>query len=75
MLMDTGYKVHLANPAGIQKDKGLKYSGDKHDAFWLAHLLRLGIIAEDNTFIPGVAHRARSASQTKSSCAVAHLPD
>ncbi len=46
MLMDNGYQVHLANPAGIQKDKGLKYSGDKHDAFWLARLLRLGILAE-----------------------------
>jgi len=46
MLMDNGYKVHLANPAGIQKDKGLKYSGDNHDAFWLARLLRLGILAE-----------------------------
>jgi transposase len=46
VLMDNGYKVHLANPAGIQKDKGLKYSGDKHDAFWLARLLRLGILAE-----------------------------
>ena len=45
-LMDNGHKVHLANPAGIQKDKGLKYSGDKHDAFWLARLLRLGILAE-----------------------------
>jgi transposase len=44
--MDNDYKVHLANPAGIQKDKGLKYSGDKHDAFWLARLLRLGILAE-----------------------------
>jgi len=44
--MDNGYKVHLANPAGIQKDKGLKYSGDTHDAFWLARLLRLGILAE-----------------------------
>ena len=46
VLMDNGYKVHLANPAGIQKDKGLKYSGDTHDAFWLARLLRLGILAE-----------------------------
>lgn len=46
VLMDNGYQVHLANPAGIQKDKGLKYSGDKHDAFWLARLLRLGILAE-----------------------------
>ena len=46
VLMDSGYRVHLANPAGIQKDKGLKHSGDKHDAFWLARLLRLGILAE-----------------------------
>ena len=45
-LMDDGYKVHLANPAGIQKDKGLKHSDDTHDAFWLARLLRLGILAE-----------------------------
>jgi len=46
LLMENGYQVHLANPAGIQKDKGLKYSGDTHDAFWLARLLRLGILAE-----------------------------
>jgi len=41
-----GYQVHLANPAGIQKDKGLKHSDDEHDAFWLAQLLRFGILAE-----------------------------
>jgi len=46
LLMDNGYRVHLANPAGIQKDKGLKHSDDKHDAFWLAQLLRFGILAE-----------------------------
>lgn len=46
LLMENDYQVHLANPAAIQKDKGLKYSGDKHDAFWLARLLRLGILAE-----------------------------
>ena len=44
--MNEGYTVHLANPAGIQKYKGLKYSDDNHDAFWLAHLLRLGILPE-----------------------------
>ena len=32
-LMDLGYRVHLANPVGIQKYKGLKYVDDKHDAF------------------------------------------
>jgi len=45
-LMDAGYKVHLANPAGIQKYKGLKYSNDDYDSFWLAHLLRLNILPE-----------------------------
>jgi transposase len=46
ILMDEGYKLHLANPTAIQKYKGLKYSDDSHDAFWLAHLLRLGILPE-----------------------------
>lgn len=45
-LMDHGYKVHLANPAAIQKYKGLKFQDDRWDAFWLAHLLRLGILPE-----------------------------
>ena len=45
-LMEEGYQVHLANPSAIQKYKGLKYSDDNHDAFWLAHLLRLGILPE-----------------------------
>lgn len=46
LLMKEGYRVHLASPSGIQKYKGLKYSDDTHDAFWLAHLLRLGILPE-----------------------------
>jgi len=46
LLMDEGYRMHLANPAGIQKYKGLKHADDNHDAFWLAHLLRLGILPE-----------------------------
>lgn len=45
-LMDNSYTTHLANPAAIQKYKGLKYSDDRHDAFWLAHLLRLGILSQ-----------------------------
>ena len=45
-LMDTGYKVHLANPSAIQQYVGLKHSDDKHDAFWLAEMLRLGILPE-----------------------------
>jgi len=45
-LMDEGYKVHLANPSAIQQYVGLKHSDDKHDAFWLAEMLRLGILPE-----------------------------
>jgi len=45
-LMDSEYKVHLANPAAIQQYDGLKFSDDKSDAKWLAHMLRLGILPE-----------------------------
>lgn len=46
LLMDEGLQVHLANPSAIQKYAGLKHMDDKHDAFWLAELLRLGILPE-----------------------------
>lgn len=45
-LMDAGFKVHLANPTAIQKYSGLKYADDNHDAYWLAELLKLGILPE-----------------------------
>jgi transposase len=45
-LMDEGYKVHLANPSAIEQYSGLKHADDKHDAFWLAEMLRLGILPE-----------------------------
>lgn len=45
-LMEHDYKIHLANPAAIQQYSGLKFKDDKQDAFWLAHLLRLGILPE-----------------------------
>ena len=45
-LMDNGYTVHLANPCAIKAYDGLKYTDDKWDSFWLAHMLRLGILAE-----------------------------
>jgi transposase len=46
LLMAEGYALHLANPTAIQKYSGLKYSDDQHDAFWLAEMLRLGILPE-----------------------------
>jgi transposase len=46
LLVDAGYRVHLANPSAVKRYEGLKHSDDNHDAFWLAHLLRLGILPE-----------------------------
>lgn len=46
LLIEKGYDVHLANPAAIQKYRGLKHADDRHDANWLAEMLRLGILPE-----------------------------
>jgi transposase len=45
-LMESGYRVHLANPSAIKQYEGLKPSDDARDAFHLAHLLKLGILPE-----------------------------
>lgn len=46
VLMDAGFRVHLANPAAMQQYAGLKYADDATDAAWLAEMLRLGILPE-----------------------------
>ena len=38
------YPMALVNTAAVKQYEGLKYSGDHHDAFHLAHLSRLGIL-------------------------------
>lgn len=43
-LQEAGYQLKLVNPAAVKQYDGLKYSDDQHDAFWLAHLMRLGIL-------------------------------
>lgn len=45
-LMEDGYRVHLVNTTAVKTYEGMKYSDDKDDARWLAHLLRLGILPE-----------------------------
>jgi transposase len=45
-LMDAGYRVHLVNTTAVKQYEGKKFTDDKHDARWLAHLLRLGILPE-----------------------------
>jgi len=43
-LMDANYSVYLVNTAAVKQYEGLKHADDNSDAFWLAHLLRLGIL-------------------------------
>ena len=46
-LMDAGYQgVHLANPSAMKQYEGIKHTDDQHDAFFLAHMLILGILPE-----------------------------
>jgi len=46
LLMEEGYRVHLANPSKIQQYSGLKHGDDEYDSFWLAEMLRLKILPE-----------------------------
>ena len=39
-----GYRVQLVNTTQVQTYSGLKQTNDKTDAFWLAHLQRLGVL-------------------------------
>jgi transposase len=43
-LMEAGYEVKLVNTVAVKVYEGRKFTGDKHDARHLAHLLRLGIL-------------------------------
>ncbi len=52
-LMDNDYKVHLAHPAAMKQYNGLKNTNDRHDAFWLARLLKLAILPEGYIYPKG----------------------
>jgi transposase len=43
-LIEAGYEARLVNTAAVQQYDGLKFSDDRHDARWLAKLMRLGIL-------------------------------
>ena len=43
-LMGAGFQVALVNTAKVIQDSGLKRTNDRYDAFYLAHLMRLGIL-------------------------------
>jgi len=43
-LAKADYSVKLVNTSKVRKYEGLKYADDRHDAFWLAQQMRLGIL-------------------------------
>jgi transposase len=43
-LTDAGYATRLVNTSAVRQYEGLKHTDDRHDAYWLAHLMRLGIL-------------------------------
>lgn len=51
-LMEEGYCVKLANPSAMKQYEGIKYLNDEQDAFWLAHMLKLGILPEGYIYPP-----------------------
>ena len=42
--MDADYSVSLVNTCAVKQYEGLKHTDDQYDAYWLAHLMRLGIL-------------------------------
>jgi len=49
-LMSNKYKVHLANPAAMEQYNGLKNTDDETDSFFLAQMLKLGILPEGHIY-------------------------
>jgi transposase len=49
-LQEAGYRVHLANTTSSQQYSGLKHTDDDSDAWWLADLLRLGLLKEGHIY-------------------------
>ncbi len=43
-LREHKFPAILVNTAAIQQYSGLKHSDDQYDAWWLAHMTRLGIL-------------------------------
>jgi transposase len=48
--MEADYRVHLANPAKAKQYEGKKFLNDRHEARWLAHMLKLGILPEGHIY-------------------------
>jgi len=43
-LQENGFPVELVNPAAVKQYEGIKFTNDESDAYYLARLMRLGIL-------------------------------
>ncbi len=50
-LQEAGYEVQLVNTAAIRQYEGLEH---EHEAFWIAHLMSLGILPTGYICPPGI---------------------
>lgn len=51
-LIQNDFSAMLVNTAAIQQYDGLKHADDKYDAWWLAHMMRLGILPTGYIYPP-----------------------
>jgi transposase len=51
-LRAKNFPAMLVNTAAIQQYEGLKRSDDQYDAWWLAHMMRLGILPKGYIYPP-----------------------
>jgi transposase len=49
-LRAKNFPTMLVNTAAIQQYEGLKRSDDQYDAWWLAHMMRLGILPQGHIY-------------------------
>lgn len=52
-LRERSFSVTLVNTSAVQQYKGLKRADDEYDAWWLAHMMRLGILPKGFIYPPG----------------------
>jgi hypothetical protein len=71
-LIEAGYEVKLVNTSAVRQYDGLKHADDRHDAFHLVHLLRLGILPTGYIYPEATTIGARSAASALPSGSAAH---
>ena len=49
-LQAKNFPVVLVNTAAIQQYAGLKHADDQYDSWWLAHMMRLGILPQGHIY-------------------------